>query len=171
MDRCPVACASGLYGGHVKPEPTPGRRRRRETFPVACASGLYGGHAKPEPTTLPGRVAVVVAVVIMVMVVACGLRLVGQRHAEQVAVGLEAIAVHVHEDRIGHCDRLLLSMVGAHHLTECRRLTDRGHHEVGVRLKPDRDRVLKPDDLAGKSSPCSRRVKLRAGSGRPLTNT
>ena len=50
MGRSPVACAPGFYGGHAKPGPTPGRRRRRETIPVACAPGFYGGHTQPVPT-------------------------------------------------------------------------------------------------------------------------
>ena len=39
-NRSPVACAPGLYGGHAKPEPTPGWRRRRESISRRLRSGL-----------------------------------------------------------------------------------------------------------------------------------
>ncbi len=98
-------------------------------------------------------------------VVARWLLLMRQRHAEQIAVRLEAAAIDVDEDRVGDGDWLLLRVVRPHHDAEPRPLADRRHHQVGVGLEPYRNRMLEPHRVPGEELTLVATGEVQGGLG------
>ena len=79
-------------------------------------------------------------------------RLEHQRQAEHVAVGLEAVAVDVDEDRIADGTRHVFAVVRSHHRAELLAFADAGHDQVRVALQRQRNRLVEDQRLARETS-------------------
>ena len=66
----------------------------------------------------------------------------GGELAERIAVGLEAAAVDVHEDRVRDGHRAVVGVLGAHDRAELRTLADGRHDHVGVALEVEGDLLV-----------------------------